>query len=167
MMRNGAVLDTGFLITLVDANRPFHETAKAYYRHFLENSIPMYLPTVVVSEFCLKQPITDLPLHNFQVLPFNLFDAVRCAGLNVATYRKQIGEGQRDAVKDDFKIIAQAEENDASFLVTEDRNSMSRYCDQLRNDGAIRIRVIVLSIGSDLSRLNDDGQLEIPYPSAT
>jgi len=164
MMRNGAVLDTGFLITLVDANRPCHEDAKAYYRHFLENSIPMYLPTIVVSEFSVKQPITDLPLHNFQVLPFNLFDAIRCAGLNMTTYRTQIGEGQRDAVKDDFKIIAHAEENDAAFLVTEDSNTMSRYCERLIHDGVIRIRVIELSMGFSLSRLNADGQLEIDYP---
>ncbi len=41
---------------------------------------------------------------------------------------------------------------------------MSRYCESLNNDGVIRIRLIELSMGFDLSRLNDDGQLEIEYP---
>ena len=162
-MRNGAILDTGFLITLVDAGRDAHEHAKAYYRHFLEQGIPLYLPTVVASEFCIKQPITDLPLHNFNILPFNLLESIRCADLNVVYYRRKVGEGQRDAVKDDFKIIAQAEEQDALFLLTEDKNSMSLYCEQLRNDQKISFKVIELSQGFDISFVNHDGQTEMPY----
>ena len=163
-MRNGAVLDTGFLITLVDAGRDAHKHAKAYYRHFLEQGIPLYLPTVVASEFCIKQPITDLPLHNFNILPFNLLESIRCADLNVAYYRKKLNEeGQRDSVKDDFKIIAQAEEQDAFFLLTEDKNSMSLYCEQLRNDQKISFKVIELSQGFDISFVNHDGQTEMPY----
>jgi len=73
-MVDGAVLDTGFFISLVDGNRPCHEAARGYYRHFLENGITMFLPTVVVAEFAIKQPIADLPLRNFRVLPFNLDD---------------------------------------------------------------------------------------------
>jgi hypothetical protein len=161
MMRSGAVLDTGFLITLVDANREAHEHAKAYYRHFLENGIPLYLPTVVASEFCIKQPITDLPLHNFKVLPFNLAESIRCAELNVAYYRKKIGVGQRDAVKDDFKIIAQAEEQDALFLITEDSKSMSVFCDLLRTESKIDFKVLELSKGFDVSFVNGNGQTEM------
>ena len=76
----------------------------------------MFLPTVVAAEFAVKQPVTDLPLRNFRVLPFNLGDATCCAGLNVSYYRNKHGAGQRDAVKDDFKIIAQAVEQDARVL---------------------------------------------------
>jgi hypothetical protein len=166
MMRNGAVLDTGFLITLVDAHRASHEHAKAYYRYFLENGITLYLPTVVASEFGIKQPVTDLPLHNFKVLPFNLAESIRCANLNSAYYRSKVGSGQRDAVKDDFKIIAQAEEQDALFLLTEDKNSMSVYCDLLRNESKIDFKVIELSKGFDVSFVNGDGQREMHYASS-
>lgn len=161
MMRNGAVLDTGFLITLFDANRKAHEHAKAYYRYFLENGVPLYLPTVVASEFCIKQPITDLPLHNFKILPFNLAESIRCADLNNAYYRKKSGAGQRDAVKDDFKIIAQTEEQEALFLLTEDTNSMSVYCDLLRNESRVAFKVIELSKGFDISFVNGTGQTEL------
>ena len=34
-MSDGAVLDTGFLISLVDRNRPCHDAARKYYRYFL------------------------------------------------------------------------------------------------------------------------------------
>ena len=165
-MRNGAVLDTGFLITLVDAKRAEHEHAKAYYRYFLENGITLYLPTVVASEFGIKQPVTDLPLHNFKVLPFNLAESIRCAELNNTYYRSKVGSGQRDAVKDDFKIIAQAEEQEAMFLLTEDRNSMSVYCDLLQNESKIDFKVLELSKGFDISIINGNGQTELNYPSA-
>ena len=38
-MSDGAVVDTGFLISLVDRNRPGHDAAKQYYRYFLENGV--------------------------------------------------------------------------------------------------------------------------------
>ena len=71
MMRSGAVLDTPFLISLSDENHPAHEAAKAYSPFFLEAGMPLYLPTVLASEFGIKQAVIDLPLHNFKVLPFN------------------------------------------------------------------------------------------------
>jgi hypothetical protein len=40
-MNNAVVLDTTFLISLVDKNRPRHPTAKRYYRYFLENQVLM------------------------------------------------------------------------------------------------------------------------------
>jgi len=166
MERNGAVLDTTFLISLSDENRPAHETAKAYYQFFLEADVPLYLPTVVASEFGIKQAVTDLPLHNFKVLPFNLAEAIRCAELNVSYYRDKIGAGQRDAVKDDFKIIAQTEEQKALFLLTEDRSTMSTYCEQLRTDNKINFKVVELFKGFDLSLVNESGQTEMHYPSA-
>jgi hypothetical protein len=165
MKRSGAVLDTGFLITLVDANRESHEHAKAYYRYFLENGVTLYLPTVVASEFGIKQPVTDLPLHNFIILPFNLAEAIRCADLNSTYYRQKASAGQRDAVKDNFKIIAQAEEQDALFLLTEDKNSMSIYCDLLRSESKTDFTVVELSKGFDISFVNGNGQTELNYPS--
>src|SRR5712671_638477 len=120
-MNNMAVLDTGFLITLVDLSRPNHAAARGYYKYFLERQIVMLLPTVVACEFCIVQPVTDLPLRNFRVLPFNLADAMKCAELNAHHYRQQMANvGQRDAVKDDFKIIAQAVVQQVGFLITED-----------------------------------------------
>ena len=52
-MSAGVLLDTSYLITLADKNRPHHEAARRYWKYFLENEIPIYLSTVVVSEFCM------------------------------------------------------------------------------------------------------------------
>lgn len=161
-MSDGAVVDTGFLISLVDRSRPCHDAAKQYYRYFLENGVTMFLPTVVAAEFAVKQPVTDLPLRNFRVLPFNMGDATRCADLNVSYYRNKHGAGQRDAVKDDFKIIAQAVEQDARVLLTEDDETLVVYCDHLHRDGRISFRVVSLQKGFDVASVNEDGQSEMP-----
>ena len=142
-MKISAVLDTGFLISLVDCKRPCHETAKQYYKYCLENQIDLLLPTVAVSEFAIKQSPDDLPLRNFIILPFCYQDAKRCAALNVSYYRTKLSNtGQRDSVKDDFKIIVQAEERKAQYLISEDENTFKVYVDQLRADYQIRFSFI-------------------------
>lgn len=103
------VIDTSFLISLVSENRPSHTVAQEYYRYFLENDIVMLLPTIVIAEFAVKQAPEDLPLRNFVVEPFNFETATTCARLNATEQRERMnGQGQRDAVKDDFKIISHA-----------------------------------------------------------
>jgi hypothetical protein len=159
------LLDTGFLISLVNAERAEHRAAKAYYKYFLENGFTLFVPTVVVSEFSIKQPFDELPLHNFTILPFNYSEAVSCGELNAFYYRKKLKIGQRDAVKDDFKIIAQAKEQDISLLITEDGNSMKPYCEELKKEGKINFNVIPLSEGFDVSFIN--GQTEMYYPPAS
>ncbi len=157
------ILDTGYLISLFNKERPEHEAAKAYYKHFLENEFTLMVPTIVVSEFSTKQPFDQLPLHNFTILPFNYGDAVSCGDLNAFYYRKQLKVGQRDAVKDDFKIIAQAKEQDVAYLITEDARSMKPYCEELKKEGKIAFNVIPLSEGFDVSFVNGNGQTEIEY----
>lgn len=47
-MGAGVVLDTSFLITLADPVRKNHAVARRYWRHFMEQNIPVFLPTIVV-----------------------------------------------------------------------------------------------------------------------
>lgn len=105
-MAAGVVLDTSFLITLADSARNHHEAARRYWRHFTEQGQPIFLPTIVVSEFCVRQEIPSEILRACVVLPFNWDDAQQAASLD---FSKVDREGQsRDALKDDVKIIAQA-----------------------------------------------------------
>lgn len=163
MSNPAAVLDTTFLICLADKKRQSHAAACAYYQHFLEKNVEMLLPTVVVAEFCVKQSIGTLPMRNFRVLPFNLPDALLCAKLNVASYRTATGQtGQRDAVKDDFKIIAHAQIEQATFLVTDDAETLGAYCARLRADGKLAFKVVLLRDGFDVAFVNGTGQAELP-----
>ena len=126
----------------------FTQSTRSYYKYFLEHSVVMLLPTVVAAEFSVVQPVTVLPLRNFRVLPFNLPEAVKCAELNAHHYRQQLGNaGQRDSVKDNFKIIAQAVVQQARLLITEDETTLCKYCERLNADGKIKFRVVKLSAG--------------------
>ena len=95
-MAAGVVLDTSFLITLAGAGREHHQTARRYWRHFAENGIPLYLPTIVVSEFCIRQEIPPEILRACVVLPFNWDDAVKAAALDFS--KTDRGGEPRDAL---------------------------------------------------------------------
>jgi predicted nucleic acid-binding protein len=152
----GVLLDTSFLITLADKNRSYHEAARRYWRHFLENQIPIFLSTIVVSEFCIKQEIPPEMLRCCVVLPFNWDDAQRAAKLD---WRRLRPAGvDRQALKDDIKIIAQAARADAEFIVTDDTESFYRYCKSLKEAGEAQFKIIKLEDGFDRSFFDPNGQ---------
>ena len=80
-MTASALLDTSFLITLVNANRQHHETAKQFYRYMLQNDVQMYFSAIVASEFGIKQEVADLPLSNFRILNFSVPHGQKAADL--------------------------------------------------------------------------------------
>lgn len=151
-MAAGVLLDTSFLITLAGSNRERYDVARRYWRHFTENQIPIYLSTIVVSEFCVKQEIDPQILRCCVVLPFNWDDAQRAAALDWKSLRPPGVE--RDALKDDIKIIAQAARIDAEFAITDDAESFYRYCQTFKSAGRISFKAIKLQDGFDLSFFN-------------
>ncbi len=155
-MAAGVLLDTSFLITLADKNRADHEAARRYWKHFLENQIPIYLSTVVVSEFCIKQEIPPDMLRCCVVLPFNWDDALRAAKLDWK--RLQPAGVKRDALKDDIKIIAQAARIDAEFVITDDSESFCRFCKTFKAAGEVQFKAIKLEDGFDRAFFDANGQ---------
>ena len=119
-MNNSVLLDTSFLISLVDAKRKNHIKAKEYYKYFIDNKINMILSAIVTSEFCIKQPITDLPLENFKSLPFNIPDSYHISNLFEDKFKNVHYDISRVSVKDDYKIASQCNFNKITYLITED-----------------------------------------------
>ena len=155
-MPAGVHLDTSFLITLTDNSRAHREAAQLYWRHFLENKIPIFLSTIVVSEFFMKQEIPPDILKCCIVLPFNWDDALRSAKLDWKRLRP--AGVVRGALKDDIKIIAQAAEADAEFVITDDAKSFYQYCKTFKDAGEIQCKAIKLEDGFDSTILTSDGQ---------
>ncbi len=158
-MGAGVVLDTSFLITLADSNRAHHDTARKYWRYFSEQGLPMFLPTIVVSEFSIKQMIPPDILRGCVVLPFNWDDAIKAASFDFSKVDRQ--GLSRDALKDDVKIIAQAVVKDAALVITDDSASFYKFAQQLVTTGAAAFRPIKLEDGFDISFLNATGQREL------
>jgi hypothetical protein len=151
-MAAGVLLDTSFLITLADKKRPHHEAARRYWRHFVENQIPIFLSTIVVSEFCVKQEIDPQILRCCVVLPFNWDDAQRVATLDWKPLRPAGVE--RDALKDDIKIIAQAARMEVEFVITDDSESFFRFCGAFKTAGKVQFKAIKLEDGFDRAFFN-------------
>lgn len=155
-MGAGVVLDTSYLITLADRNRDHHEIARRYWQHFMEEGIPVFLPTIVVSEFYLRQQIPPEILRCCVILPFNWDDATLSAQLDFTQFT---GDGApRVAVKDDIKIIAQAVACDALCAISEDAATLLRYVDKLKTSNIITIRPISLHDPFDRSHFDTNGQ---------
>lgn len=151
-MAAGVLLDTSFLITLAGRQRDHFEAARRYWRHFVEEQIPIYLSTIVVSEFCMRQEIDPQILRCCVVLPFNWDDAQLAARLDWKVLRPPGVE--RDALKDDIKIIAHAARIDAEFVITDDSDSFYRYCEIFRSAGKVSFRAIRLADGFDRAFFN-------------
>ena len=144
---NSVLLDTSFLISLSDPTRLHHAVALAYYRECVRRQVPMYLSTIVISEFQVKQAINDLPLRNFVVLPFNVDHAMRC-GLIIRQMARD-PEDDRVRVKDDFKLLAQCDCEAVSHLISEDASTLAKYLDRARETGLAATKVVLLRAGFD------------------
>lgn len=155
-MTAAVLLDTSFLISLVDGKRPNHSIAAQYYRLMLEQQSPMFFSAIVAAEFAIKQPITDLPLKNFRCIPFNITHSTESARLWNLLVRDS-GDN-RAVVRDDIKLMAQAAHESIPFILTEDASTLYKYCERLRDTGALRVRAIRLVDGFDSCALREDGQ---------
>ena len=144
---NSVLLDTSFLISLSDPARAHHAVAVAYYRECVNRQVPMYLSTIVISEFQVKQAINDLPLRNFVVLPFNVDHAMRC-GLIIRSMVRD-PEDDRVRVKDDFKLVAQCDCESISHLFTKDSNTLAKYLNRARDANLATSKVVLLKDGFD------------------
>ena len=141
------LLDTSFLISFADSSRTNHATALGYYRECVRRQVPMYLSTVVISEFQVKQAVNDLPLRNFAVLPFNIDHAMKCGLLIRNMARDQ--EDDRVRVKDDFKLVAQCDCEAISHLISEDAGTLAKYLKRASQDGLAATKVVLLKNGFD------------------
>lgn len=151
----GVVIDTSFLITLADPARQHHAVARRYWQHFMEQALPVFLPTIVVSEFCVRQEIPPEILRCCVVLPFNWDDAIKAAKLDFKQF-KQLVES-RVALKDDVKIIAQAVVCDAELVITED-DSLIRIATELKTAGKVAFRTIALKDGFNRAFFDPNNQ---------
>jgi predicted nucleic acid-binding protein len=117
---NGVLLDTSYLITLSNPLRDNHLIAKQYFTQLINRSVMLYLSTIVISEFEVKQRVKDIGLQNFIVLPFNIDHAIAAASLTMSAVKTRGIDYPRCSVKDDVKLLAQCEIAGISHFLTDD-----------------------------------------------
>jgi len=142
----GVLLDTSYLISLSDSSRNHHDTAKDYYRVFIERTVIMYLSTVVASEFQVRQDLKDLPLQNFLTLPFNIDHSGPTAILTAANLARRPDAYDRCAIKDDFKLLAQCQIEGITHFITDDAKC-AKTIKRIRSDGGWATLPVPIYVG--------------------
>ena len=102
----------------------------------------------------MKQAVTDLPLRNFEVLPFNIDHAMQ-AGLLMRQLQRDTGD-DRSVVKDDVKLIAQAICESMTHVLTEDARTLVKYLERFNASGECIVHPILLREGFDSAWFNND-----------
>lgn len=152
---HSVLLDTSFLISFANPQRPHHAAAMQYFRECVRRQVPMVLSTIVISEFQVREAINDLPLRNFVVLPFNVDHAMRC-GILMRQWPRDAGD-DRVRVKDDLKLIAQCDCEGISHLLTEDESTLVKYLARVQSTAPPGTRAMLLKDGFDAAWF-DNGQ---------
>lgn len=152
---HSVLLDTSFLISFANPQRPHHAAAMQYFRECVRRQVPMVLSTIVISEFQVREAINDLPLRNFVVLPFNVDHAMRC-GILMRQWPRDAGD-DRVRVKDDLKLIAQCDCEGISHLLTEDGSTLVKYLARTQAMAPPGTRAMLLKDGFDAAWF-DNGQ---------
>jgi predicted nucleic acid-binding protein len=127
-MKHSVLLDTSFFIRLLNDKELLHENAVGYYKYYLENEITLKISTISIAEYCVIGKLTDLPLRNIQIIPFNFNHAVQTGifANAIFTENKVAIEkiSPRAIIPNDSKLFAQADLDDSiTHFVTSDARS--------------------------------------------
>ncbi len=112
-MSLGVLCDTGFLIRLNQPNDPLHANARGYLKYLRSGNHEVYVSTIALAEYAVKDRIENLPLRYLRVLPFNIDHAQRAGEFarSIFSQRDQMPEEitQRVIIPNDTKMFAQAD----------------------------------------------------------
>lgn len=122
------LLDTSFCIRLLKKDEPLHQNAIEYFQYFLDQKIELYISTIAIAEYSVKDDPVNLPLKMMKIIPFDFFDG-KTAGEFHSILLEQKNKTQvidRNVVKDDCKLIAQLYNRKIEGYITKDRKSFSQ-----------------------------------------
>lgn len=155
MEQNGILVDTSFLIRLLNEADPLHESALDYFRYFLENDFVVKVSTIAIAEYCVRGDMDDLPFRNMLVVPFNIDHATAAGKLMAMVYREKELRGAKIApraiVPNDTKMFAQAHvEEDIRYYATSDVECKKVYDLIKQGGGALSFQFIDITTPYDV-----------------
>lgn len=128
------LLDTGFLIRLMNKEDSLHETISECFKYCLDQGYLLLTSTICISEYAVKASPNNLP-NAIKVLPFTLSTAIQTGKI----YTRHDKGDNRVSVKDDYKIIATAIEQSCKFIITTDAETLTKYANKTNKVTAIAI----------------------------
>lgn len=131
-MAQAVLLDSGFLIRLMNPDEPLHPVAMRWFRSFIEQGVVCKVSTIALAEYGVKDDLTHLPLQYLQVLPFHYSHAERAAQFMRTIIRVKKERGAviqpRVIIPNDTKMFGQASsEVDICSFVSADSEAKKIY----------------------------------------
>lgn len=144
----GVLCDTGFLIRLSNPHDPLHANARGYLKYFLEEGHGIYVSTIALAEYAVRDKIGNLPMKYFRVIPFNIDHAQKAGEFAnvVFSKREQMPAEitQRVIIPNDTKMFAQAEVTPAiTHYLTADIRCVAVYS-VIKDSSALSFQMIPL-----------------------
>ena len=151
MEQNCVLLDTSFFIRLLNEEDPLHENALGYFRYFLEHDFMIKISTIAIAEYCVRGEVSELPLKNMLIVPFNFDHAQRAGKMIAEVYAEKKKRGAtiapRAVVPNDTKMFAQADvEPDINFYGTADVECKKVYDMIKASEGKLSFEFIDITI---------------------
>jgi len=168
-------LDTTFLNCFLDKKRDGHEVAVKYFEYWIRNKVVISTSTICIAEYAAYAQEMHSIFKKIIAVPFNT-EAALLAGNLFREYKKSVMEtmsddktaGKRDALKDDFKIVASAAQINASAIAHNDASSMEKFLARARRDFTIckDLKSILLSNGfnEELAGFSQTGDVTSGLP---
>lgn len=122
------LIDTSFLIRLLKKENDLYQNAQDYFKYFRENKIDVYLSSIVIGEYCVKDKIESIPLKFFKQISFDLRDA-KFSGIftGILLKDKDLRENtERILIKEDCKLISQVYTRNINAYITKDVSSLNK-----------------------------------------
>ncbi|MFC5284281.1 hypothetical protein [Pedobacter alpinus] len=127
---------------------PLHQNAKDYFKYFLEKKIEIYLSSIVIAEYSVKDDVNNLPLEFVKIIPFDFFDGKTAGEFHsiLINNKEQVAKIERNVIKDDCKLIAQIFNRKIGAYITKDKKSFGQIFIPIQNTKGFNIKLLDLEI---------------------
>ena len=129
-MHKSVLLDTSFFIRFLNDKDPLFKNADGYFRYFIKEQITMMISTISIAEYCVGGDVSELPLRNLQIVPFNLDHSKRTGELARIVFQNKgkLKLNERNIIPNDTKLFSQADcEKAVEFYLSSDSESIKIY----------------------------------------
>lgn len=142
------LLDTSFCIRLLKSNDALHQNAKDYFKYFLEQKIEIYLSSIVIAEYSVKDDAINLPLEFVKIIPFDFFDGKTAGEFHsiLINNKEHVADIERNVIKDDCKLIAQIFNRNIGAYITKDKKSFGQIFMPIQKEKVFSIKLLDLEI---------------------
>lgn len=142
------LIDTSFCIRLLKSNDELHQNVKDYFKYFLEKKIDIYLSSIVIAEYAVKDDPKNLPLDFVKIIPFDFFDGKTAGEFHsvILNHKDQIVNIERNVIKDDCKLIAQLYNRNIQGYITKDRKSFNQIIAPIQTSKTFSVELLDLAI---------------------